>query len=84
MMKNKPDDRTDNKPDDRRNNVERIQHNITNTIENCHLTNEAIEEADDPKVKKTLEEKNHRRQEAINGMKEEMNDEAIDKKNGYR
>jgi small acid-soluble spore protein (thioredoxin-like protein) len=73
-----------NKPDDRRNNVNRIQDNISNTIENFHLAKEAIEETDDGKYKKTLEEKNDRRQDAINGMKSEMKDESIAKKNGYK
>lgn len=73
-----------NKPDDRRNNVNRIQDNISNTIENFHLANEAIEESDDEKYKKTLEAKNDRRQDAIDGMKSEMKDESIAKKNGYR
>lgn len=73
-----------NKPDDRRNNAERIQRNISNTIENFHLTEEAIEESDDGKVKKTLEEKNDRRLDAINGMKSEMKDESKDKRNEYR
>jgi small acid-soluble spore protein (thioredoxin-like protein) len=73
-----------NKPDDRSNNVDRIQHNISNTIENFHLTKEAIEEADDVEIKQDLEAKNGRREEAINGMKSEMKDESIDKKNGYR
>ena len=76
MMKNKPDDRS--------NNVDRIQHNISNTIENFHLTEEAIEETDDRKTKRTLEEKNDRRQDAINGMKSEMKDESIAKKDGYK
>ncbi|MGH4122128.1 MAG: small acid-soluble spore protein Tlp [Clostridium sp.] len=73
-----------NKPDDRRDNVDRIQHNISNTIENFHLTQEAIEKTDDGKIKKTLEEKNNRREDAINGMKSEMRDESIDKGKGYR
>lgn len=73
-----------NKPDDRRDNVDKIQRNITNTIENFHLTEEAIEESDDERTKRTLEQKNHRREEAINGMKEEMRDEGIAKKNGYK
>jgi small acid-soluble spore protein (thioredoxin-like protein) len=72
------------KPDDRRNNVDRIQDNISNTIENFHLTKEAIEEAEDVGIKKDLEAKNGRREEAIDGMKSEMKDESIDKKNGYR
>jgi len=33
---------------------------------------------------KDLEEKNERRREALKGMKEEIKDEACDKKNGYR
>ncbi|MBZ9634772.1 small acid-soluble spore protein Tlp [Clostridium sp. FP1] len=73
-----------NKPDDRRDNVDKIQHNISNTIENFNLTQEAIEKTDDGKMKKTLEEKNDRREDAINGMKSEMRDESIDKRNGYR
>ena len=72
------------KPDDRRDNVDKIQHNISNTIENFHLAEEAIEETDDGRIKKTLEEKNERREDAINGMKSEMRDESIDKRNGYR
>lgn len=76
MMKNKPDDRSDN--------ADKIQRNISNTIENFHLTEEAIENADDQQTKKPLEEKNHRRQEAINGMKSEMKDESMAKRNGYK
>ncbi len=35
------------------------------------------------KTKKTLIEKNERRREALDGMREEIKDEARDKKNGY-
>ena len=73
-----------NKPDDRRDNADRIQDNISNTIENFHLTKEAIKETDDGKYKKTLEAKNDRREDSINGMKSEMKDESIAKKNGYK
>jgi small acid-soluble spore protein (thioredoxin-like protein) len=73
-----------NKPDDRRDNSDRIQDNISNTIENFHLTKEAIKETDDGRYKKTLEAKNDRREDAINGMKSEMKDESIAKKNGYK
>jgi len=73
-----------NKPDDRRDNVDKIQENISNTIENFNLTEETIEKTDDDKNKKTLEAKNDRREEAISGMRSEIKDEAIDKKNGYR
>jgi small acid-soluble spore protein (thioredoxin-like protein) len=73
-----------NKPDDRRDNVDRIQRNISNTIENFNLAEEAIVETDDPKIKRTLEEKNDRREEALDGMRSEIRDEARDKKNGYK
>ena len=73
-----------NKPDDRRDNVDKIQRDITSTIQNFHLAEEAIEETDDEKMKETLIQKNARREEAINGMKTEMRDEGIAKKNGYK
>ncbi|GAA0078620.1 small acid-soluble spore protein Tlp [Clostridium sp. CTA-5] len=73
-----------NKPDDRRNNVDRIQHNISNTIQNIHRADEMIEKTDDEKMKKTLSDKNDRREQALNGMRAEIKDEAIDKQNSYR
>ena len=73
-----------NKPDDRRDNVDRIQRNISNTIENFNLAEEAILKTDDKKTIKTLEDKNDRREESINSMRTEIRDEAIDKKNGYK
>lgn len=74
----------ENKPDDRRDNVDRIQHNISNTIENCRLAENMIEKTDDEKMKKTLAEKNHRREETLNALKTEIKDEAIAKQNGYK
>jgi small acid-soluble spore protein (thioredoxin-like protein) len=73
-----------NKPDDRRDNVDRIQRNISNTIENFNLAEEAILKTDDKKTIKTLEDKNDRREESINSMRTEIRDEALDKKNGYK
>ncbi|KYN77893.1 small acid-soluble spore protein Tlp [Clostridium sporogenes] len=72
-----------NKPDDRRDNVDKIQYNITKTIQNCELADEMIAKTDDEKMKETLIEKNKRRREALDGMREEIKDEARDKKNGY-
>lgn len=72
------------KPDDRTNNAARIQHNISNTIENIHLANEMIEETSDDNMKRTLEEKNERREDALKGMKSEMKDETIARENGYK
>ncbi|MFA6809168.1 MAG: small acid-soluble spore protein Tlp [Eubacteriales bacterium] len=70
--------------DDRRDNVEKIQSNINNTIENIEFTNVRIAKTDDEKSKEFLEKKNDRRKEAINGMREEIRDEAIDKNNEYK
>lgn len=72
------------KPDDRRDNVDRIQNNISDTIKNIHRADEMIEETDDKNMKRTLNEKNHRREEALNDMREEIKDEAMDKRNGYK
>ncbi|MCB2294983.1 small acid-soluble spore protein Tlp [Clostridium algoriphilum] len=74
----------ENKPDDRRDNVDKIQNNITNTIENYNLAEEAIEKTDDEKDKRAIEEKNQRRLDSIDGMRSEVKDEASDKKNRYK
>ncbi|MGH4050780.1 MAG: small acid-soluble spore protein Tlp [Clostridium sp.] len=75
-MKNKRDDRSDN--------VDKIQENICNTIENFNITEETISKTENEESKKTLEAKNDRREQSIDGMRSEIRDEAIDKKNGYR
>ena len=68
-----------NKPDDRSNNAHRIQSNISDTIKNIHLANEMIDVTDDEKTKETLIEKNHRREIAVDALKEELKDETINK-----
>lgn len=75
-MKNKPDDRSDN--------VDRIQNNISNTIDNIHRAEEMIEETDDENMKETLIQKNQRREQSLNSLRREIKDEAIDKINGYQ
>lgn len=70
--------------DDRRDNVDRIQKNINHTIGNIEAAEELIQETDDPKIQEDLKEKNRRRMDALNGMKEEIKDEAWDKKQGYQ
>lgn len=77
-MKNRP------KPDDRRDNVDKIEYNIGKTLQNMERANEMIGVTDDQNMKQTLKEKNDRRREALKGMREEIRDEAIDKKNGYK
>jgi small acid-soluble spore protein (thioredoxin-like protein) len=77
-MNNRP------KPDDRRDNVERIQFNIDNTIRNYRETEDAIKITEDEKQKWELEEKNKRRAQALKGMRKEIQEEAIDRKNNYK
>jgi small acid-soluble spore protein (thioredoxin-like protein) len=77
-LENKP------KPDDRRDNVNKIQSNINNTIVNYRKTEELINNVDDDKQKRELEEKNERRKQSLKNMKREIKDEAIDKRNGYK
>lgn len=67
------------KPDDRSNNVDRIQFNINHTIRNMEAAEEMIDKCDDRKMKQDLEEKNDRRRDALQGMREEIRDEALDK-----
>lgn len=71
-------------PDDRRDNVERIQRNINHTIKNTELAEEIIAKSEDEKTRKALIEKNERRRNALKGMKEEIRDEAIDRKHDYK
>lgn len=68
------------KPDDRSDNVDKIQFNINHTIRNMEAADELIEKTDDIKMKKDLEEKNDRRRTALNGMREEIRDEARNQK----
>ena len=70
-----------NNPDDRSNNVERIQKNINHTIENIRLADEMIEKTSDEKTRRDLARKNERREEALEGLREEIRDEAEHRKN---
>lgn len=72
------------KPDDRRDNVDKIQENIDNTIQNIEITEEMIELSDDDKMRKDLIEKNERREEALDSMRLEIKDEALDKRKAYK
>lgn len=76
-MNNKP------KPDDRRDNVDRIKNNIDHTIANYRETEDMIKNAVDAKQKSELQAKNERREDAVKGMRKEIRDEALDKRNGY-
>lgn len=71
------------KPDDRRDNVEKIQKNINHTLQNIEIAEDMIAKIDHQEMKKDLVEKNEKRKKALHGMKEEIKEEAIDKRNGY-
>lgn len=72
------------KPDDRRDNVDRIQNMIDNTIVNYRETKDLMKKVDNEKDRQDLANKNLRREQSLKNMKEEIRDEAIDKKNGYK
>jgi len=70
--------------DNRRDNVEKIQNNIDNTIQNIDAAEEMIAVTDNKNQKKDLKEKNERREEALDSMRREIKDEAIDRRHGYK
>lgn len=62
-------------PDDRSDNVEKLQKNVQNTIENIEAAHETMKFASGEDKEKIVA-KNRRREEAIQGMREEIKDEA--------
>lgn len=64
-------------PDDRRDNVDKIQYNISKTIQNIESAEEMIGKVDDEKTKRDLQEKNDRRADALKSMRHEIRDEAL-------
>lgn len=69
------------KPDDRSNNVERIREIVRNTEENLHEAEISMEFAD-PMQSEMMREKNERRRQSIEELKEEMKDEITARKKG--
>lgn len=67
------------KPDNRSNNADRIQFNINHTIRNMEAAEDMMAKVDDPTQRRELEEKNDRRRDALQGMREEIKDEALNK-----
>lgn len=67
------------KPDNRADNVEKLQHNVQNTMENLHESqqylNEHAEEIS-PQEVEDIREKNERRLESMEGNRQEIKDEA--------
>ena len=72
------------KQDDRSDNVERIQENIDNIIKNINLANEVITKSDNPEEIENMKQRNERRQEALDGMRHEIKEEAMANKNSMQ
>ena len=64
-------------PDDRSDNVEKLQNMVQNTIENMEEAEDSMRFASDEQ-REQIAEKNKRRRESIEGMREEIKDEARD------
>ena len=62
-------------PDNRSDNVGKLQEKVTNTIENIEDSHDSLKFATDEE-KKNIEDKNKRRNQSINAMREEIKDEA--------
>lgn len=69
-------------PDDRSDNVEKIERNIGHTIQNIEMAEELISRTSDRKLKKELSAKNERREKALDAMRHEIRDEALDREKG--
>ncbi len=64
------------KPDDRRDNAKKIKYNIDRTIHNMEAAEETIEATSNETTKQQLIDKNARRKQALNAMRQEIKDEA--------
>ncbi|PWU68162.1 MULTISPECIES: small acid-soluble spore protein Tlp [Gracilibacillus] len=62
-------------PDDRSDNVEKLQQKVQDTIENIEAAHDTMKFASSEEKEK-IKDKNHRREEAISGMRAEIKDEA--------
>ncbi|MBR3121477.1 small acid-soluble spore protein Tlp [Oceanobacillus profundus] len=63
------------KPDDRSDNAEKIQNMVQNTIENLEAAHETMQFSSGEE-KEQIIAKNQRREEAIEGFREEIKDES--------
>lgn len=70
-------------PDNRSDNVEKLQDMVQNTIENIDKAEETLVNASSGD-KEMIQQKNKRREAAIQSFKEEIQDEASDRENGYQ
>ncbi|RYM05197.1 small acid-soluble spore protein Tlp [Sporolactobacillus sp. THM7-7] len=67
------------KPDDRSDNRERIERNIGHTLQNLNEARDYVKAHGDEmseEAKRQIREKNQRRERSIEGLREEIKDEA--------
>ena len=62
-------------PDYSQGNQERVKTKINKTMHNAEVANEILEKTNDDLLKARLIEKNSRRQDAVNKMKEEISED---------
>ncbi len=67
-------DRYQPKPDDRSDNVEKLQEMVQDTIQNIEKAHETMQFSSGEE-KEAIKEKNKRREQAIEGMRQEIKDE---------
>ena len=67
------------KPDDRSDNVEKLQATIQNTLENIEAAEETLAFSS-AEEKAKIQSKNNRRKEAVEGFREEVKEEAANRK----
>jgi small acid-soluble spore protein (thioredoxin-like protein) len=70
-------------PDDRSDNVEKLQDMVQNTIDNIDKAEETMVNASSDE-KQMIQQKNKRREAAIQSFREEIQDESADRENGYQ
>lgn len=66
------------KPDDRSDNVDKLQDMVQDTIQNIEESHETLEHSSG-EAREQIIEKNKRREETIDGMRQEIKDEYQDK-----
>ncbi|PKG21806.1 small acid-soluble spore protein Tlp [Niallia nealsonii] len=77
MVQNKPNH------DDRSDNVEKLQDMVQNTLENIDKAEETMAFSSEEEKAK-IEQKNKRREQSIQGFREEIEDESVARENGYQ
>lgn len=67
------------KPDDRSDNVEKLREQVVNTIENLEEAHDTLQMDLPEDQRQAILEKNKRREESIEGKREEIKDEYYDR-----